>query len=456
MDEMVILAPNGFLGYGFPQDNFERGLAARPDLIGADSGSVDPGPYYLGSGESLAKRAQLKRDLRIMLSGARRSSVPAVIGSAATSGAEPHLTFFTGILREVAQEEQLHFRLATIHAEIDRETVKTALAEGRIRSLPGVEGPELTIDDIEEIQRIVGQMGVGPYIRALELGAEVIVAGRSCDTAIFAALPIAQGFDWGLSYHLAKLLECGALCASPGAANDCLLGRLRKDHFVVEPLNPSRRCTEVSVAAHGLYEQSDPLGFYEPEGLVDLAGVRFQHLDERTVQVSGSKFVPYEGSPTIKLEGARLAGYRTISLAGIRDPLVLDHLDAIELELKEQVQRDLPSRIVDQGYKLLLRHYGRDGVLGHNEPRRGEVPHEVGVVIEAIASSQEEADTVCALARSGYLHFGFDGRKTTAGNLAFPFSPSDLRGGPVYEFSVYHLMEVDDPASLFEIEFEDI
>ena len=32
-----------------------------------------------------------------------------------------------------------------------------------------------------------------------------------------------------------------------------------------------------------------------------------------------------------------------------------------------------------------------------------------------------------------------------SGNLAIPFSPSDLPAGPVYEFNVWHVMECDDP-----------
>ena len=77
-------------------------------------------------------------------------------------------------------------------------------------------------------------------------------------------------------------------------------------------------------------------------------------------------------------------------------------------------------------------------------------------MIEAVASSQEKADAVCASARSGVLHYGFEGRKSTAGNLAFPFSPSDMKVGPVFRFSVYHLLEVGDPSSLFAVECQEI
>ena len=62
---------------------------------------------------------------------------------------------------------------------------------------------------------------------------------------------------------------------------------------------------------------------------------------------------------------------------------------------------------------------------------------------------------VCASLRSCYLHYGYPGRKSTAGNLAFPFAPSDVSFGPVYAFSVYHLMAVEDPCGLFPIEWRE-
>lgn len=82
-----------------------------------------------------------------------------------------------------------------------------------------------------------------------------------------------------------------------------------------------------------------------------------------------------------------------------------------------------------------------------------DLPHEVGIVFEVLAKTQELANTVCGSLRSSLLHYGYEGRKSTAGNLAFPFAPSDIPFGAVYEFSVYHLMEVSDGCELFPIEF---
>ena len=66
---------------------------------------------------------------------------------------------------------------------------------------------------------------------------------------------------------------------------------------------------------------------------------------------------------------------------------------------------------------------------------RGHSAHEVGVVIDAVCPTPEAADTLRSLTRSTLLHLGYPARIATAGNLYFPFSPSDLRAGAVYEFS---------------------
>jgi hypothetical protein len=145
----------------------------------------------------------------------------------------------------------------------------------------------------------------------------------------------------------------------------------------------------------------------------------------------------------VKLEGARRVGYRSISIAGARDPVMVRGVEGILEAVRGQV--DAMAAGTFRG-RLQFHVYGRDGVMGPGEPVRETRSHELGIVIEAVSPTQEEADTLASLTRSTLLHYGYPGRISTAGNLAFPFSPSDIRMGEVYEFSLYHLMEVDDPA----------
>ncbi|MBI2016672.1 MAG: 3-methylaspartate ammonia-lyase, partial [Candidatus Rokubacteria bacterium] len=117
------------------------------------------------------------------------------------------------------------------------------------------------------------------------------------------------------------------------------------------------------------------------------------------------------------------------------------------------------TRVADmygtEGYQLLFHVYGRDGVMGRLEPTKGIRSHELGVVIEVIAADPDASAAILALARSVSLHSTYPGRKAIAGNLAFPFSPSDLKAGEVFEFNVHHLVEVNDPHELFPIEVVD-
>lgn len=450
-----ILSLNGLLGYGFPPDSLKEGMKMRPHFIGVDAGSSDPGPYYLGSGKSLTKKLQLHRDLELAIEAAVQAKIPLIIGSAGTAGGEPHLQFTENIIKNIVKKKSIPVRIALIHAEIDREIVKSALDRKKIKPLDN-SIPPLSPDIIEKTARIVGQMGIHPFIKALQEKPDIILAGRACDTAVFAAYPIMKGFEAGLSYHLAKILECGALASIPASASDCMLGIIERDSFKVEPANPSRRCTKTSVAAHSLYEQPDPFGFYEPEGYVDLSGCRFEQENNRRVKVTGSCFKPCTGRPTIKIEGAVKCGYHTVSIGGIRSRDILENLDNMERDVSLRVKEMLPVNIVKEGYMLNFRFYGKNGVLGEAEPLVKRERYEVGLVIEGIARTQEKADTVCALARSLSLHFGFENRKSTAGNIAFPFSPSDFPGGAIYEFKVYHLMEVPDVGKPFPVEFKEI
>ena len=54
------------------------------------------------------------------------------------------------------------------------------------------------------------------------------------------------------------------------------------------------------------------------------------------------------------------------------------------------------------------------------------------------------------------LHYGYPGRIATAGNLAFPFSPSDIKVGEIYVFSVYALLRSENPLELFKTVYEEV
>lgn len=444
-----VLSPTAILGYGFPPESFLRGIERNPHLIAVDGGSTDPGPFYLGSGKSFTNRAFVKRDLRFMLVEGLKRNIPVVIGTAGGSGALPHLAWCKEIILEIAEEERLTFRLGTIPADISKPVVLKALEEETLRPLPFV--PPVNRRAIEESPYIVAQFGVEPIIEAHRRGCEVILCGRCFDPAVFAALPIMWGFDPGLALHMGKILECAAIAATPGSGADCVLGMLKADSFILESLNPDRIFTSGSTAAHTLYEKSDPYHLYGPGGMINLEQATFTELGDGRVEVRGSRFEPIQPY-TVKLEGARPIGYRTVCLAGVRDPLMIEGIEGI----LEEVRAKVSSFMETEGIRgeLYFHLYGKNGVMGSREPYPGK-SHELGVLIDAVGETQKDADTLCSVTRSTLLHYGYKGRIATAGNLAFPFSPSDTSMGEVYEFSLYHLMEISSQR-LFPLKVEQV
>lgn len=451
-NELRILAPTAILGYGFPEASFAAGLERDPDVLAVDAGSTDPGPYYLGAGVSFTDREAVKRDLRLMLRAGCSRGIPVIVGSAGGAGAAPHVAWTRAIVEEIAREERLHFRLAVIHADVSPRQLLDALRAGTLAALPPGPAPQRAA--IEASTHIVGQMGVEPFLRALEGGAHVILAGRAYDPAVFAAVAMQRGYDAALALHLGKILECAAIAATPGSGSDCMLGILRRDHFLVEPLNPARVCTVTSVAAHTLYEKSDPYHLAGPGGALDLTAAVFAQASARGVRVAGSRYVPSDPY-TVKIEGARPVGFRTIAIAGARDPVFIARIEEILQSVRERVADNFAA-IPAADYRLLFHLYGKSGVMGALEPVQESASHELGIVLEAVAKTQDLANTVCAFVRSTLLHAGYPGRLSTAGNLAFPYSPSDFKAGEVFAFSLYHLLQVRDPCALFPIEYVEI
>ncbi len=442
-----ICSPCGILGYGFPEDSFERAMAQRPDAIVVDAGSTDAGPHKLGAGVAIVSRTAAKKDLSLLLRGAREHHIPLIIGSAGGSGARVHTEWTLSIIRELCREMDWHPKTCVIWADIPDELVLRSMHAGRLEKM-SENVPDLTPETLAQTNGVVAQMGMEPILDALD-EAQIIVCGRAYDPAPFAAVGVKRGHDAGLSYHMGKILECGALCCEPGTTKDCMLGVLEDDSFTVYPASPDRRCTSVSVAAHTFYEKDHPYLLHGPGMVLDLSACTFEEVGEGRVRVTGSRLIP--APYTVKLEGARPVAYRTFVLAGIRDPLLIARLDEVEKQVVQGV-RAYYSDVPPEQYQIHFYHYGKDAVMGALEPCRDAPVHEIGLMFEVIAPSQDMANAICATVRSSYLHFGYEGRKSTAGNLAFPFAPSDVPFGPVYAFSVYHLLKVDDGRALFPIE----
>lgn len=452
MEELRVVGPVGILGYGVNADSLKRAMAMEPHFIGVDSGSTDCGPYYLGAGDMYQSRKMYKRDMRLLLLAARRAGIPLVVGSAGLAGSRPHVAWAREILNEIAFEEELHFRLAVIHSDQDKDYLARAQGEGRVRSFPGA--PALTPETIRACGPLVAQMGIQPYLKALDGGAEVILAGRSCDSAIFASYCIWKGFDRGLSLHLGKLLECAAMSAMPPTGRDVIVGVMRRDHFLLTSPNPARTVTPASVAGHMIYEVEHPYLQEEPEGTLDFTDVTMRAEGDAT-HISGSRFTS-RPVPTLRFEGAELRGYRSFIIGATRDPFLIEQIDGYVEACSEQIcELEANQRDFELDWKI----YGRNGVMGCMEPLRNHANHEVGILAQVLAPTQDRAHDIAALLEARMIGVAYAGAKTRTAHIAFPFSPLVSDNGPVYRFGVLHIVDLksrDDLLQLFPIQFENL
>ncbi len=435
------------LGAGFTEASLRRGIDLGAHAIAIDGGSTDSGPFYLGTAAPKMPAEAIAADLRLMLMHGARARIPVMVGSAGTSGTDAGVDWIADIVEELSVELGLRLRLARIYSEQSPDTLSRYLEAGRISPLPP--STQLQPDTFDRCAHIVALLGAEPFCKALQGGADVIVAGRATDTAAIAALPLLYGLPPGPAWHAAKTAECGGQCTTNPRGGGVLI-TVDQDGFTVEPLDLDSACTPTSVAAHMLYENADPNRMREPSGSLDVEDANYDALDERRVRVSGSTFVaePY----TMKLEGSALAGYQTLAIAGIKDTEVLANIDLWSTTLRDFIVHKARTVLAvgEDDVHVEIRCYGYNAVLGTIDPDT-TVPREVGAMLIVTARDQQTATKVVKLANPYLLHMPLPGM-THLPSFAFMSSPAEMERGPIYEFVLNHVVAIDRPDELCRTE----
>jgi len=379
------------------------------------------------------------------------AAVPLVIGTAGTCGADATVDWMYQITLELAEELGQSLKIARVYCGQPPERVIAALAAGRVTPLSAA--PEIDAELLASTTNIVALAGAEQVQAALATGADVVIAGRTTDTAIIAALPLARGDLAGGAWHGAKIAECGALCTTHPMTGTILVD-FDETGFTVEPMALEAACTPHSVSAHMLYENSDPFQLYEPGGYLDVRDARYTALDDRRVRVEGSKWVP--GPYTVKLEGARAAGYQTTILAVLRDPRYVDHAQDWVDGLTAHCVAAIAGRtgMGPEDYSLEFRLIGVNSALGAMENRRGQ-PVEVGVLGIITAPTQAQAAEIGKLINPFVLHHPLTPNEELP-TFAFPYSPATTNRGALYEFVLNHVMRIDDPMAAFRLEVTEV
>ncbi|KAL3456021.1 CoA-transferase family III domain-containing protein [Aspergillus heterothallicus] len=448
--EFRILTPNAMLGYGYRAEHFWHGIEKfSPKAIIVDSGSTDGGPYKLGLNKMTCGRESYIRDLTPILQACFHKKIQVLIGSVGGDGSDKHVQEMLGIVREIAAQEGFSLKVATINAGFNRGLLTERIGGKEVSPCGPVE--ELTVESAERAIDIVAQMGAEPYLKALESNPDIILGGRSYDPAPFAAFSIYHGVEPGVAWHMGKIMECGGICAVPKGRS--MIATMRKDSFDLTPLAPRERCTPLSVAAHTLYEKTRPDRLPGPGGVLVLDNASYEQLTEKSVRVRGAEFIP---TPVyqVKLEGVEKLGYRTIFIGGIRDPILISQIDEFLAEVRAYTQKLFPELDQSPQCRLIFHFYGRNGTMGPIEPSP-VAGHELGILGEVVAPSQELSYTIANNARASILHMPYIDQVATTGNFASPLSPHETAAGPVFRFNVYHLVNLQkgEEVSLFPISF---
>ncbi|MGH1560843.1 acyclic terpene utilization AtuA family protein [Caulobacter segnis] len=167
------------------------GVARGARAIATDAGSTDSGAAYLALGVSKNNRGSVKRDLTILMKASAQAGIPLIIGTSGQAGGDRNVDWTRDIVLEVARELRISPKIALLYSEQDKADLKARNAAGKIRPLPPL-GP---LDDatIDACEHIVAAMGPEPYMAALQGGADIILGGRTTDTAVIACFALLHG-----------------------------------------------------------------------------------------------------------------------------------------------------------------------------------------------------------------------------------------------------------------------
>jgi hypothetical protein len=451
-DEIKIIVPTGMLGGGVQRKQVQYGIACGAHAIAVDSGSTDSGPSYLARGVSKMNRESVKRDLEILMAEAHKAKIPVLVGTCGTSGTDAGVDWTRDIAVEVAHELGLTAKIACLYSEQKPANLVQKNREGKISPLPPF-GP-VTDEALESCEHIVALMGPEPYIAAVEAGADVVLGGRTTDTAVLAAVPLMKGAGAGPAWHAAKIAECGGLCTANPSLGGVLM-RVGRDAFDLEPLDIENQCSPETASAHLLYENSDPFKLTEPGGVLDVSNANYRWVDNRITRVTGSHWnpMPY----TMKLEGARGGDFQTIMFIGIEDPEVLANLDEFHDVMEKTLKRRIVKIFPDEAsrFDVSLRIYGWNGTSGQPVPAGTVPPRDVGVMFVVTAPTQDLANRMAKACNPYFFHTPLR-PGIEMPSYAFPFTPAEIPRGRVYEFVLNHVVHTRDGFELVRSETIDL
>lgn len=215
--------------------------------------------------------------------------------------------------------------------------------------------------EVESIRsRIVfanAYLGAGPVVEALQQGADVIVTGRTTDSALFLA-PLIYEFGWGQEdwnrlaqgILMGHLMECSGQATGGNFSGDWQsiedldsigfpVAEIREDgEFILTKTEGTGGLVSVdTVKEQLLYEIHDPSAYMTPDVVLDLTGVQLQDAGVNRVRVTGARGT--KRPDTLKVVMGYADGWLGQAIWGYSWPDALVKAKAADRIIRNQMQR---------------------------------------------------------------------------------------------------------------------
>lgn len=288
-------------------------------------------------------------------------------------------------VQEVARKAGRSLRIGVVTGDDLLPRLDELLAAGH--ALANMETGEPLAVVRDRVLSANAYIGSTPIVEALEQGAQVVITGRSTDTALTMA-PLRHEFGWGSTdwdrlaagIIAGHIIECGAQCSGgnclydwrsiPDLANvGYPIVEASADGSFVVTKHPGTggRISVPSVTEQLVYEMGDPHAYITPDVIADFTSIRLAPDGEDRVRVSGIRGAP--ATDKLKVSIAYRAGFKAVGT------LVYSWPDA--LEKAQLADRVLRERLDNMGLtfdKVLTEFVGASATHG---PLAGAPPAEL-------------------------------------------------------------------------------
>jgi hypothetical protein len=199
-------------------------------------------------------------------------------------------------------------------------------------------------------------IGAFPLAEALATGADIVIAGRSTDTALTLA-PMLHRFGWSAEDYdrlaagtiAGHIVECGAQCTGGNCQVDWQTIPNMADigYPIVEAEPDGTFCVTKHHKAGGrinthvikeqlLYELGDPRNYITPDCIADFTSIRLEDAGLDRVRVSGIRGGPRP--PTLKLSISYAAGWKAVGTLVYSWPQALEKARAADRIVRQRLK----------------------------------------------------------------------------------------------------------------------